>query len=209
MNWRPAAVALLAAATLAGCGSNAAPIEPPSPGLTPGAATEPLDAYGVDLQPCTALQLDGYPTNIAKPSAAYYQGPWCGRLGTAQIYLWAYARDMAAGASDQTVALNVARDAEQLYRDLVAQGFRQVCGHVVEGQSVDVGLERSGETNMIRIAAEGTLGSVDQPLSLVLTSSPAMNDPAVLPDGPNVPCRSGLPYEPVTTASAQQTPVAQ
>jgi hypothetical protein len=194
---------------VAGCSAQSAEVQPPSPGLAPGTATDPLAAFGAEVQPCTRLQLDGFPTNITRPSLAYYQGPWCARINTAQVYVWAYARDMSAGVSEQTVTTNVARDVEQLYRDLTAQGYRQVCGEVRDGQAVDVGLERLGEPNMVRLSAVGQVGSTDQPLSLVVTVSPAMNYPEVIEGAPVIPCTDGLTLASMTTASDQVAGAAQ
>lgn len=208
-GWSVLSALALGAVVLSGCGAESDNAEPPNPGLTPGAATDARSAFGVDLQPCTKLQLDGYPTNITRPSTSYYQGPWCGRVDTAQLYVWAYARDMSAGVSQATVVANVTRDAEQLYLDLIAQGFRQVCGEVVDGQSVDVGLERAGDVNMIRVTSTGNVDSPMAPLSLIVTSSPAMNYPQVIEGGPVTPCTSGLSYPVMPTTSDEQATPAQ
>jgi len=207
--WVRALVAVAAATGLAGCSDIPDTPRPPSQGLAPGPASGPETFFGVEMRPCTRLELDGYPKNLARPSTAYYEGPWCARVDTARVYLWAYARDLRFGADPAAVTTSVTLDAEQMFLDLVAQGYARVCGEVVDGQSVDVGLEQRGESRLIRLTAAGVLGSQTGPLSLAVTSSPSLNYPEVLEGAPAPPCIAGLPVTVTSPTSAQTQSGAQ
>ena len=171
---------------VAGCaGNSSAPDEPEA--VATGEAADVRDFFGWQMQPCTELELDGYPTNISRASGDYYQGPWCARDGSTRIYLWAYTREMTDELAPDEVRQDVVLDAEQLTLDLGAQGYLRVCGEVVGGGPVDVGLEEPSNPQQIRIAALGqTPLSADenaaQPLSLVVAVGPATGDPAFPPE---------------------------
>lgn len=169
-----------------GCASESSPAEDTSVVATGDAVAE-REFFGWSMQPCTQLELDGYPTNIARASGDYYQGPWCVRDNSTRVYLWAYAREMTEELSLDEVRQDVILDAEQLTLDLAAQGFLRVCGDVVVGGPVDVALEQADNPQQIRVAAVGqTPLSADdataQPLSLVVAVSPVSGDPAFPPE---------------------------
>ena len=155
--------------------------------VTPGEASATRDFFGWQMQPCTQLELDGYPTNIARASQDYYQGPWCARDGANRVYLWAYAREMGNELTLDEVRQDVTLDAEQLTLDLAAQGYLRVCGEVVVGGPVDVALEEPGNAQQIRVAAVGQSPvsmdpTASQPLALVVAVGPASGDPAFPPE---------------------------
>lgn len=176
----------------AGCSDGSTTAQPQA-SFVPGDAAEPVDIVGLDLQPCTKLELDGYPANLARPSADYYQGPWCTRLDDSRVYVWVYARQLTAEAPPDTDELDVTLDAEQLTLDLAAQGYQRVCGEVTPGGPVNVGVEKPGNPLQIRVAA------LDQPSSgaalqggpppvLALVVGPATRNPKVPEDLPAPEC---------------------
>ena len=152
-----------------------------------------MEIVGLSLQPCSKLELDGYPGNLARLSDDYYQGPWCTRVGTSQVYAWVYARELTAEAATSTAAVDVTLDAEQLVLDLEAQGYQRVCGEFVAGGPIDIGFEKSTSALQIRVAA------VDQPPAgvalrggpppvLLVVVAPASRNPAVAEDLPAPEC---------------------
>jgi len=207
----------VAAIALAGCSAQPVAV-PTESAVEPGEATASRDFFGFQMQPCTQLELDGYPTNIAKPSQDYYQGPWCARDGATRVYLWAYAREMTDGLIPDEVRQDVTLDAEQLTLDLAAQGYLRVCGEVVVSGPVDVALEEPGNPLQIRIAALGQNPpsadpGTDQPLALIVAIGPATGDPAFPPEISAPACTplgtaevtvaSGAPGLPSATPGAQ------
>lgn len=177
---------------LAGCSGGSPGTDDPEPVAT-GDAAQSREFFGWQMQPCTQLELDGYPTNIARASGDYYQGPWCAREGSTRIYLWAYAREMTEELAPDEVRRDVTLDAEQLTLDLAAQGYLRVCGQVVGGGPVDVALEEPGKPLQIRVAALGQTplsadDDAEQPLALVVAVSPATGEPAFAPELAAPPC---------------------
>lgn len=191
---RPAAVAAIAAAAvgLGGCAESATSEEPAPIGtLSPGPADAPSNFFGVAFRPCSTIELEGYPANLARASEDYYAGPWCARVGADRSYLWAYARPLTEDQTAKSVNANVAADAEQLVLDVEAQGYHRVCGAVVPESSTDAGFERDDEPSRLRITTRGQVADPPQatstePLSLVIALSPSERDPAV-PEGAVAP----------------------
>ncbi len=172
-------------ATLGGC-AQVLTVEPTTRigALNPGPAEEASNFFGVTYEPCSAIQLEGYPANLARASHDYYQGPWCARAGDTRSYLWAYARAMGPDQSSASVGRDVLADAEQLVLDMEAQGYLRVCGQVQPGVTVDAGFENASEPTRIRVSKRGlvadppTATSIEPP-SLVVALSPATRAPSV------------------------------
>jgi len=179
----------------AGCsnsGADAGPadqVDPMTSGrdmsISPGAPQGTAEFAGIELQPCSTIQLEAYPTGIARASGDYYEGPWCGRQGDERLYVWFHAREVSGDGGDQQIRRDIVTDAEVLSLDLAAQGYQRVCGDVVVGQSADVGYERPGEPELIRLTADVPRvgdpdASDDRPLALVVSVGPAsFNAPVV------------------------------
>lgn len=164
----------------------------PAPGPAQGSA----QYAGVPLQPCSPLELEGYPTGLARASQDYYQGPWCGRSGDDRLYIWFFARTLVDDPGGEQARRDIVTDVEVLSLDLAAQGYERVCGDLVVDERADIGFERPGELQMIRLTAsipgdgqggQGTTG----PGALVVSVGPASFNAAVVPGGlaPNCPQR--------------------
>lgn len=152
--------------------------------LTPGPAETASNFFGVSFEPCTTIELEGYPANLARASHDYYQGPWCSRAGDTRTYLWAYARPLGPDQSAASVGRDVLADAEQLVLDLEAQGYQRVCGQAQPGVAVDAGFENRSEPTRIRVSNRGIVAdpptaTSTEPPALVVSLSSASKAPAV------------------------------
>lgn len=190
---------------ISGCGLDATD-PPPDPigSLSPGPAKESSNFFGITYQPCSDIELEGFPKNLTRASTEYYEGPWCARVGDERQYLWTYARPLTDEQSAESVKTDVLADAEQLVLDLAAQGYHRVCGEVVPGAVADAGFERRNEPSRIRVAAVGAVSeppqaTSTQPLSLIVAVSPSERDEAIPEGAPAPPCESLV--APVSTLS--------
>lgn len=159
--------------------------------LEPGPATQGSNFFGVSFEPCTGIELEGYPPFLARASYDYYQGPWCASQGDTRTYLWAYARPMSSEQSAASVNQDVLADADQMALDLEAQGYQRVCGVADPGVRIDAGFESAGEATRIRLANRGQVADPPQatstePPALLVSVSPATRAPGV-PEGAYAP----------------------
>lgn len=182
----------IAIIALGGCSGGLSGEDPTRIGaFTPGPAVDNSNFFGVPFEPCTAIELEGYPAYLPRASYDYYQGPWCASEGDARTYLWVYARPLTSEQSAMTVNEDVLADAEQKVLDLEAQGYRRVCGAVTPGTGVDAGFESPSEATRLRLANRGQVSDPPQatstePPSLVVSVSPATRAPSV-PQGAYAP----------------------
>lgn len=208
-RWRahaaPTVAFAVVAGLVAGCGLDATDLPPdPVGSLSPGPAQEPSNFFGITYQPCSAIELEGFPDNLTRASGEYYEGPWCARVADQRMYLWTYARPLTDEQTAEGVKTDVLADAEQWVLDLAAQGYHRVCGEVVPGAVADAGFERGNEPARIRVATLGAIAdppqaTSTQPLSLIVAVSPSRRDDAIAEGAPAPPCESLL--APVSTLS--------
>lgn len=178
---------------LAGCADTGS--APPG-ALVTGAPTAAVDVFGTRFEPCTGLELEGFPTALAKPSADYYEGPWCSRKDADRAYLWAWARPLSTQQTGQSAYEAVVVDAQTAILDLIAQGYYRVCGAAPSAGPVDAGFEKPGEASRLRLQTAGTVAvsgsgtpteSAD-PLSVTLRLSPATRGPGFADNETAPPC---------------------